>query len=293
VGVAAALEMGDGKKALSFLTTVLQYDPDQSEVRQQYKRLKEVLKLIDSAEAQLVKGYNHKAVTDLDAVLAKLRGMDVGNTLLRAQVLLKLCRARSSMRKHVEAMEDCQTAHRALTTVGPGIHVHPARVREALEARAQAHEADHNYDEAVVDLRGALELAGGAGSGSEAAEKLDGTLTRVLDLQRRWRCVDPGDQKAWHDNRCGHPSRPESGRDHRSVLELPANLDELPKDDQCGWVSKQYRKLAKQWHPDRYKGVKARAERKMRECAEAKEVLIKQMGCGSEGGSRRRRGGRE
>jgi hypothetical protein len=32
VGVAAALEMGDGKKALSFLTTVLQYDPDQSEV---------------------------------------------------------------------------------------------------------------------------------------------------------------------------------------------------------------------------------------------------------------------
>jgi hypothetical protein len=111
--------------------------------------------------------------------------------------------------------------------------------------------------------------------------------------QWRGRCVDPGDQKAWHDNRCGHPSRPESGRDHRSVLELPANLDELPKDDQCGWVSKQYRKLAKQWHPDRYKGVKARAERKMRECAEAKEVLIKQMGCGSEGGSRRRRGGRE
>ena len=33
------------------------------------------------------------------------------------------------------------------------VHVHPARVREALTARAQAHEADKNYDAAVVDLR--------------------------------------------------------------------------------------------------------------------------------------------
>ena len=58
---------------------------------------------------------------------------------------------------------------------------------------------------------------------------------------------------------------------------------------QCTWVNKQYRKLARVWHPDRYKGVKARAERKMRECAEAKEVLSKQLSCGSEGGGARRR----
>ena len=86
VGTQAALEMGDGKKALGFLSSVLKYDPDQSEVRSQYKRLKEVLKLMESAEAQLVKGYNHRAVKELEGVLAKLRGMDVGNTLFRAQV---------------------------------------------------------------------------------------------------------------------------------------------------------------------------------------------------------------
>jgi len=40
-----------------------------------------------------------------------------------------------------------------------------------------------------------------------------------------------------------------------------------------------FRKLARVWHPDRYKGVKARAERKMRECAEAKEVLVRQLRC--------------
>ena len=46
-------------------------------------------------------------------------------------------------------------------------------------------------------------------------------------------------------------------------------------------MKKQYRKLAKAWHPDRYKGVKARAERKMRETAEANEVLVKQLRCGA------------
>ena len=57
LGSAAALELGDGKRALGFLSSVLQYDPDQAEVRVQYKRLKEVLKLLDDAEGHLVKGY--------------------------------------------------------------------------------------------------------------------------------------------------------------------------------------------------------------------------------------------
>ena len=95
-----------------------------------------------------------------------------------------------------------------------------------------------------------------------------------------WSCVDPSDQKHWHDNRCGNPGNPNSGRDHRAVLELPTNLDQLKKEDRCTWVSKQYRKLARVWHPDRYKGDKSRAERKMRECVEAKESLVKQLRCG-------------
>ena len=57
------------------------------------------------------------------------------------------------MKKHTAAMQDCQTAYRALTEPGPGIHIHPARVREALEARAQAHEADKNFDDAVRTTR--------------------------------------------------------------------------------------------------------------------------------------------
>ena len=70
-----------------------------------------------------------------------------------------------------------------------------------------------------------------------------------------------------------------NGRDHKAVLELPANLDEIPKEKQCDWIKKQYKKLARKWHPDKAKGSKARAGRKMNDIAEAKEVLDKQLGC--------------
>ena len=144
----------------------------------------------------------------------------------------------------------------------------------ARQARAKAHENDQNFEGAVTDLRAALALTSG-----EKAAQLEQALRSAQELQRRWQCVDPSDRKAWQDNQCGHPGRPESGRDHNKVLELPANLDQLPQKDQCSWVTRQYRKLARTWHPDRYKGSKARAERKMRECSEAKAVLIKRHRC--------------
>ena len=112
-----------------------------------------------------------------------------------------------------------------------------AEVREALEARAQAHEADQNFDEAVGDLRAALELAGGPDSSTEAARALQGSLRRVMDLQRRWRCIDPADQKAWSDNRCGRliitlfyimaldwKSAPKSKYVCRTCMELPSPI---------------------------------------------------------------------
>ena len=48
-----------------------------------------------------------------------------------------------------------------------------------------------------------------------------------------------------------------------------------------------YKKLARKWHPDKAKGSKVRAGRKMNDIAEAKEVLDKQLGCKGQG-----RGGR-
>ena len=60
--------------------------------------------------------------------------------------------------------------------------VSPARVREALEARASAHEHDKNFDSAVADLRAALDKA----PAGEKAQELQQRLSHALDRQRRW-----------------------------------------------------------------------------------------------------------
>ena len=40
-----------------------------------------MLKLLDESETLLTKGFNHKAVSALNDVLGKMRGMDVSNQL--------------------------------------------------------------------------------------------------------------------------------------------------------------------------------------------------------------------
>lgn len=273
LGADAAMEQGNSDKAIKFYKTVLKYDPDQKEIRKQYKKLKSVVKLLEQAEKHVTKGYNHKAVDTLDEILAELRGMDVDSNVFRSTILLKLCRAQASMALHEQALDNCEKAYEVLSTPMPGTFVDPHKLRDALEARAEAHMNDKNYDDAVTDLRDALEKASG-----DKQQGLQTKLNEAENQKRKWRCVDPSDRKTWQDNRCGHPN-PQNGRDHNAVLELPANLGELPKDKQCDWIKKQYKKLARKWHPDKYKGKKERAGRKMNECAEAKEILTARAGC--------------
>ena len=68
-------------------------------------------------------------------------------------------------------------------------------------------------------------------------------------------------------------------RDHLATLELPTNLGQLSPVKQCTWVKKQHRKLARKWHPDKYRGNKERAARKMSEVTEAKVELSRRFGC--------------
>jgi tetratricopeptide (TPR) repeat protein len=104
LGANAAMELGNSEKALKFYKTVLKYDPDQKAVRSQYKKLKFVVSLLEDAEKQLGKGYNHKAVDKLDEVLSSLQGMDVDSNVFRSTILLKLCRAKAAMKQHEEAL---------------------------------------------------------------------------------------------------------------------------------------------------------------------------------------------
>ena len=60
---------------------------------------------------------------------------------------------------------------------------------------------------------------------------------------------------------------------------LPVNLHQLPREKQCNYVKKAHKALARKWHPDKAKGNKERASRKMNEVSEAKEKLVAELQC--------------
>merc|ERR1712072_991333 len=117
----------------------------------------------------------------------------------------------------------------------------------------QFHFLDSNFDHAIRDLHKAIDLANG-----EKENELRGKL-----------------RSTEHDKMMWEPKR----RNHAKVLDLPVNIHEVNKQSQCTWLKKQYKKLAKQWHPDKYRGDKVRAARKMNEAADAKIELVKRWGC--------------
>ena len=240
---------------------VLRADPDQPEVSQQYKALKKLLKLLGKADELLVKGYNHKALGVLDEALGLMRSLQMSSGTFRSRLLLKLCEANSQIKRHEEALLACDQAVELRSppppssNVSASVFVDPAALREALKTRAAALQMDNDHDEAVRDLSRALESA--RESGADEQNELHRALMQAQQSKRMW------------DER----------RDHMATLELPANLGQLAKEKQCSWVKKQHRKLARKWHPDKYRGDSDRGARKMREVQEAKDVLYDRFRC--------------
>ena len=132
----------------------------------------------------------------------------------------------------------------------------PKKLSEAYAARGAAHWNDYNYDDSLRDYRQARDYAQQGGR-QEEVQRLDQKVQEATHKKREW----------------------EERRDHRTVLELPVNLHQLAADKQCTWVKKQHKALARKWHPDKAKGDKGRAARKMREVSEAKEKLTEELKC--------------
>jgi len=256
LGSQAAMEIGDGEKALKFYQLVLRNDPDQQDIGKQYKGLKKLLKLLKEADEKLSKSRNHDALKILEEALSAMKGMDVGSGHMRADILLRQCKVYSEMKRFEEALQACdQSVHHRQTPVA-GMFVDPRKLSHALNTRGGSHMQDHNYDEAVRDFREAKEQADRSGD-REFSNELQRKLQEAQMQQKQW----------------------STRRDHRQVLELPVNLHSLSKEKQCTWVKKQHKALARKWHPDKAKGDKQRASRKMREVSEAKEVLTQQLQC--------------
>jgi len=107
LGASAAMEMGDGDKALKFYQSCLRNDPDQKEISKQYKGLKKLLKLIKEADEKLSKSQNHKALATLEEALSGMKGMDVNSGLFRSGLLLRQCKGYSELKRHEEALMAC------------------------------------------------------------------------------------------------------------------------------------------------------------------------------------------
>ena len=211
---------------------------------------------MQDADKKLEQSYNHKALEVLDEAMMALRGMELDGGLFRSNIALKRCQARSGMQQHELALEACDEAVNQRQTGSTGTFVHPSKVAEALQIRGKANLKDNNIDDAVSDLKSAVHMV----SQGKLQEEIQELLYEAENKKREW-------------------DSEHSDARHIAALDLPPNLMELPQPSQCKWLKKQYRKMSLKWHPDKAEGSKKRAERKMRDTAEAKDFLVKQYGC--------------
>lgn len=148
----------------------------------------------------------------------------------------------------------------------------PESISEALLARAEVLANDNDFSEASRDVTSALNIAEAAGGngghpGGNRGGGSNKNFEKIQELRRRQQQLQQS-LKMWNER-----------RDHNTVLELPANLDQLKQEKKCSWIKKQHNKLARKWHPDKYKGKRERGSRKMMEVSEAKKALLERHHC--------------
>jgi len=255
-GGMAALQLANLDKATKLYQHVLRLDPDQKEIKQAYKAIKNFKNHMKEVDDSLHLSFNHKAVQQLQQATGMLQGMGIATGGVHSMVMLKRCDALSAMKEQDDAIEACDMA---IEMIGAPVNgadssrlVDPSKLSAAYKMRAEAHLKDNDFEEAVDDLRTAVEHASQHARG---------------DLEQQLRQAQQGKDQ-W-----------EKRRDHKIVLDVPSNIGELTQADRCMWLKKMYKKMAMRWHPDKARGSNKRAERKMRECAEAKETLVKRWGC--------------
>lgn len=280
LGANAAMQLGLSKNAISFYQTVLKFDPEQETARGNYRGLKKVVKLMDKAEVEIQKGYNKAAAEIVDDCLSAMRGLDVDSPLFRSKIQLKQCTILSGMGKHEEALHNCDSAVEVRLSSDS---VQPETLKEAHLIRSSAHLLDMNHDDAIHDLRAAIETLPEPSPHDPDTLKIERRelqqkLQQTMQQQKAW---NGGQQDQRFNEHTGHPNGRPPERDHIKILELPIDLEERGKDIKCAWLKKQFKKLVRKFHPDKYKGNKKRAARKFKEVTDSKGHLSNVWGCKS------------
>ena len=254
-----ALYLGDVNKAKRALSSALQYDPESKVLKDEFSKLKRYTQKIKTADRSISKGFYKRAEGNLDDAQTEMYRLNLEHSkLLLADLHVRYCKVYSSMKKHERAISSCDKAMQLSDESVQEIKKLGADARRKIEiheARAIAHDKDRNYDEAVADLRAAIELTSNARVSRDKVQELETKLREAQESESKW-------------NRL-------RDRDHVAVLDLPENIDEI-KDlkRKCQWLKKNYRKMTVKWHPDRTKETtnEKRAGRKFDEVNKAYEV---------------------
>ncbi len=273
LGANAAMQLGLSENALSFYQTVLKFDPEQAKTRKQYKGLKKVVKLMGKIDDEIEKGYNKVAAGIVEDCLAAMRGLDVDSPLFRSKIQLMQCTILSGMGEYEEALNNCDSAVEAREASDS---VSDESKKEAYLIRGEALLLDLDYDEAVQDFRNAFELVPEDQENMQEKRELHHKLQQTQRQQQLW---NGGVKDYQFNENTGYPDGRPPERDHAKILQLPIDLEEHGNEIRCAWLKKQFKKLVRKYHPDKYKGNKKRAARKFKEVKEAKEIISKAWEC--------------
>ena len=177
LGARAGRELADLNTSKKFYSIVLRADPDCRNcgawLKKEYRATKKVAKHVKTAKKLLGQSRNHKGLAELDAA-RELFASSCGATtsqIFPAKLLIQACNAKSLMKRHEEALIDCDKAvdivwHQNVT----GLFLNPAEQADILETRANAHMRDNNFDEAVRDYFQSLDILESTGDADRKRE---------------------------------------------------------------------------------------------------------------------------
>jgi tetratricopeptide (TPR) repeat protein len=257
LGSVAALNMGDLDKALSFWRVAIKADPDSAWAKPSYKRLRALEKGLKEVTKLLGKAKNRAAEDQLAASAATVLGLGLNTSKLLSTIAMDQCKVKAAQKRYEEALLFCDEAMAAFEETVTGVTINKEQLAQAHATRAEAHLKDNNFDEALQDFRRAQELT----ADQDAKNDNMGKVRSAEHSKEQW------------NKRTAEWSV--------KVLELPPNFGELNQNKKCEWIKKNFKKFVKHWHPDKAKGDKRRAARKVDEVSQAKTLLYKQFQCNS------------
>jgi tetratricopeptide (TPR) repeat protein len=255
LGVRAALEQGKLYMAAKLYGVVLktQNDPDNTAIQKERKKLTALKKTMKKIRKLLSLSKNHDAIEQLGQADLLVASMGITSKILLSDIQHERCRALAGQNKFIDALLACDERMAWLNEKVVGVSVDPTKMIASYEFRAEVHTKDHNYEEAIDDIRSAMQLG-----------------EKIFDQEQN--------RKYQHMLRVAQHSKDEwadvEKRDCLASLDLPHNLGQVSnKEKKCKKLKGQHKKLTRLYHPDKAKGDKKRAERKFREVAESYKRL--------------------